>query len=144
MGTLLMVLVGGAAVVIGQGSLVVALAFGGAVLVLVYALGHLCGAHFNPAITLAFAASGHFPWRRVPGYVAAQLLGALAACLLLLPLGPIAPLVAQGVLTGWSAFAVEAAATFLLAFVIIAVATDERAAPAVAGLAIGADRKSVV
>lgn len=138
LGTFLLLLVGGAAVVTGQPALVVSLAFGGVVLVLVYALGHLSGAHFNPAITVAFALTRHFPWRRVGTYVAAQLAGALAACLLLTFLGPVDSLVARGTLPGSVAICVEALATFLLAFVIIAVATDRRSDPAVPGLAIGA------
>lgn len=49
------------------------------VLALIYTLGETSGAHLNPAVTMAFAARGHFPWRRVPAYVAAQLAGAIAA-----------------------------------------------------------------
>lgn len=137
MGTFLMLLVGGAAILTGQSGPLVALAFGGAITVMIYALGHVCGAHFNPSITLAFAATGHFPWPRVASYVAAQLAGAFAACLLLLSFAPVDPVVASGSLQGMPAFLVEVLATFLLAFVIIAVATDSRAAPGVAGLAIG-------
>ena len=44
----------------------------------VYAIGHISGGHINPAVTLALAVSGKFPWREVPGYVAAQLVGACA------------------------------------------------------------------
>ncbi|MHB8605576.1 MAG: MIP/aquaporin family protein [Thermoplasmatota archaeon] len=119
--------------------LVVALGFGITILVLVYALGHVSGAHFNPAMTLAFAVAGHFPWRRVPRYLAAQLAGGVAGALVaraVLP-GPaavthLAPQVA------WPAgILAETLATFLLAFVIVAVATDERAPRGAAGLAIG-------
>ena len=137
-GTFFLLLAGGAALAAGLAPPSVALAFGGAVLVLVAALGHASGAHLNPAITLAFAATGHFPWRRVPGYVLAQTLGALAACLLLRPLADPALLVAAGPLDGLPAAGVEAAATALLAFVILAVATDRRSALGVAPLAIGA------
>ena len=44
----------------------------------VYAIGHISGGHINPAVTLALAVSGKFPWREVPGYIAAQLVGAIA------------------------------------------------------------------
>jgi MIP family channel proteins len=136
-GTFFLMLIGGAAILAGQPGWLVALAFGGVVAVLVYALGHVSGAHFNPAVTLAFAATGHFPWRRVPAYVLAQLAGALLACVVLLGLGDLGPAVASGRLHGFPAFATETLATALLAFTIIAVATDRRAAPGVAGLAIG-------
>lgn len=140
-GAFFMVLAGGGAILAGADHLAVALAFGLAVAALVYALGHVSGAHLNPAITLAFAATGHFPWRLVPAYATAQVVGATAASLLLAALvpGPVDSLavgIAPGVgLAG--AVAVEALATAMLAFVILAVATDRRAAPAAAGLAIG-------
>src|ERR1700722_10219963 len=41
----------------------------------VYAIGHISGGHINPAVTLALAATGKFPWREVPGYMIAQLVG---------------------------------------------------------------------
>src|SRR5436190_3502978 len=61
----------------------VAISFGLVIMVMIYAVGHISGAHFNPAVTFAFALSRHFPWPRVGGYWAAQLLGALAAALVL-------------------------------------------------------------
>lgn len=123
----------------GLGTVGIALVFGFVVLAMVYALGHVSGAHLNPAITLGFAATGHFPWRRVPTYVLAQLVGAVAAAFLLRALlgrvgGNGATRLSVGV---WEGFVFEALATFLLAFVVIAVATDRRVAPGSAGLAIG-------
>lgn len=119
----------------------VALSFALVVTVLVYALGHVSGAHFNPAVSIAFAATGHFPWRRATTYVAAQVAGAtLAALALRALLGPVADVGATALAPGlaiWKAFAIEAAATFLLALVIIGVATDKRASAGAAGLAIG-------
>lgn len=53
------------------------------VLALIYTIGETSGAHLNPAVTIAFAARGHFPWARVPGYLAAQMTGAVAAAALL-------------------------------------------------------------
>ena len=53
------------------------------VMALIYTLGNLSGAHFNPVVTLAFALREDFPWRKVPGYWSAQLAGAVLAALLL-------------------------------------------------------------
>lgn len=105
---------------------------------MIFALGHVSGAHFNPAITLGFAVTGHLPWRRAAPYMLVQLTGAAAAVLLLRYLGPASLLVAHGSLVGFPATVVEALATFVLAFVIIAVATDERAPRMLAAVAIGA------
>lgn len=111
------------------------------VTVLVYALGHVCGAHFNPAITLAFAATGHFPRRRVLSYITAQLLGGIAGAAVLVALHggaarAAATHVAPGVGLGQALLA-EAVATFFLALVILSVATDHRAVKGAGGLAIG-------
>lgn len=129
------------AMVGGVGLVGIAFAFGLTIAVMVYAVAHVSGAHFNPAITLGFAATGHFPWRRAPTYIAAQLAGAAAAAgVLLVLLGPIADVGATVPLAEvavWKAAIVEALATALLAFVIVSVATDERVPDATAGLAIG-------
>src|ERR1700691_692515 len=61
----------------------VAFSFGLVIMVMIYAVGHISGAHFNAAVTFAFALSRHFPWARALGYWCAQLLGALAAAALL-------------------------------------------------------------
>lgn len=123
----------------GPGHVGIALTFGFTILAMVYALGHISGAHFNPAITLGFAATGHFPWRRVPTYIVAQLLGSAAAALSLRAiLGPVADVGATRLHVGVAqGFVLEVVATFFLAFVILAVASDRRAAPGSAGLAIG-------
>ncbi|HVU12062.1 MAG TPA: aquaporin, partial [Phototrophicaceae bacterium] len=55
----------------------VALTFGLIVLVMIAAVGHISGAHFNPAVTLAFALTRHFPWREVLFYIGGQLIGAV-------------------------------------------------------------------
>src|SRR5690349_22134964 len=55
----------------------ISLAFGTVVVATVYALGHISGNHINPAVTLGLAASGKFPWRQVPSYLAAQVVGAI-------------------------------------------------------------------
>lgn len=146
LGVFLLILMGCGAIMVNAesgalGHLGVSLVFGFTILLLVYALAPICGAHYNPAVTIAFAATGHFPWQRVPSYIAAQTLGATAAALVLrLLLGDSASLGATAVAPNISipaAFAWEFLATFVLALVIVGVATDRRAAPGSAGLAIG-------
>jgi MIP family channel proteins len=118
----------------------VGLVFGLVVAAMVYATGHLSGAHLNPAVTLGFVFARHFPVRRLVAYWLAQVAAAIsaAACLRLLfgdvarvgatvPVGPV-----------WQSFALEALLTFFLMFVIMAVATDTRAVGQAAALAIGA------
>src|SRR6478736_4488661 len=73
----------GQGVQLGIGFLGVALAFGLTVMTMAYAVGHVSGAHFNPAVTLGVAVAKRFPWRDVPGYVVAQLVGGLIAGLAL-------------------------------------------------------------
>jgi MIP family channel proteins len=120
----------------------VGLVFGLIIAAMIYATGHLSGAHLNPAVTLGFVLARHFPLRRLVGYWLAQLLGALAAsgCLRLL-LGNTAHLGATlpaGTGGAWQAFGFEVVLTFFLMFVIMAVATDTRAVGQAAALAIGA------
>jgi MIP family channel proteins len=122
------------------GSVGVALAFGLVIMVMVYATGHLSGAHINPAVTIAFTLTRHFPPRDAAAYVTAQLLGAAAGALCLLAvwtdqpasLGATVPAVGVG-----SAVLYEALLTAFLMFVIMAVATDTRAVGAGAAIAIG-------
>ncbi len=126
---------GGALGVVG-----ISLVFGLVIMVMVYATGHLSGAHINPAVTVAFTLTRHFPAREAVAYLAAQTAGATAAALVLLGvwtdkpahLGATIPTVAVG-----SAFLYEAILTALLMFVIMAVATDTRAVGAAAAIAIG-------
>jgi MIP family channel proteins len=70
----------------GAGLVGVALAHGIALMVIVYAWGHVSGAHVNPAVTVALAAAGRTPWRTAAGYIASQLTGAGVAGFLLLGL----------------------------------------------------------
>jgi MIP family channel proteins len=118
----------------------VELVFGLVVAAMIYATGHLSGAHLNPAVTLGFVLARHFPVGRMVGYWLAQLVGALAAALSLrLLLGDVAHLGAT-LPSGsvWQSFWLEALLTFFLMFVIMAVATDTRAVGQAAALAIGA------
>ena len=118
----------------------VALTFGLVIVVLIAALGHISGAHLNPAVTLAFALIRHFPWREVPLYAGAQLLGAAAGALTLQTLfGPVGALGAT--LPAGSAaqsLLLETLLTAVLMLVVTAVATDTRAVGQLAALAIGA------
>lgn len=127
------------------GAVGIALAFGLAVALAVAALGDVSGAHINPAVTIGLALTGHFPRRRVPRYVAAQVLGAIAAAALLrATLGNVADLGATRLsVSPGAGFAWEAVATFFLMLAVMAVATDPRAAkglaPAVVGGAVALD-----
>jgi MIP family channel proteins len=117
----------------------VAISFGLVIMAMIYAVGHISGAHFNPAVTFAFALSRHFPWSRAIAYWCAQVLGALVAALLLRgSLGNIAhvgatlPSGSQG-----QSFLWELVLSFFLMFVIMAVATDTLAVGEAAAIAIG-------
>ena len=124
----------------GLGAVGIALVFGLVIMVMVYATGHLSGAHINPAVTVAFTVTRHFPPRDAVIYVVAQLAGATAGALLLLAvwtgqpadLGATLPSVGTG-----SALLYETVLTAFLMFVIMAVATDTRAVGAAAAIAIG-------
>jgi MIP family channel proteins len=108
------------------------------VLGMIYALGHISAAHFNPAVTLGFAVARRFPWRYVPAYVLAELAGGIAAAALsaaLFGAGSGVHHPAEGPLL--RAVVVEAVLTFFLMLVILGVATDKRANGAVPGIAIG-------
>mgnify|MGYP003647038345 CR=1 FL=1 len=114
-------------------------AFGGAVAMMIYATGHISGAHFNPAVTLSFWITKRLPAKRVVAYIIAQILGAIAASF-------IHKLVFGGGHNFGSTFIqtsilggiiIEFLLSFVLMFVILSVATDSRAVGEMAGLAIG-------
>jgi aquaporin Z/aquaporin NIP len=128
------------------GSVAVPLAGGAALAATVAALGHVSGAHLNPAVTLALAANRRFPWAFVPAYVAAELAGAIIAAVTawalfggrartVADLGATRPV--QGV-GSWRAFGAEGVVSFILVLVVVSVATDRRVPPGVAALSIGA------
>jgi aquaporin NIP len=105
----------------------------------IYAVGHISGAHFNAAVTFAFALTRHFPWARAVAYWCAQLVGALAAAALLrASLGNVADVGAtQPAGSQGQAFVWELIMTALLMFIVLAVATDTRAVGEAAAIAIG-------
>lgn len=155
LGTFWLVLGGvGSAVLAGDkvGAAGVALAFGLSVLTAVYAIGHISGAHLNPAVTVGLAAGGRFAWRDVAPYVLAQLLGGILASAVILAL-------AQSSAVGYSAsigglgangfgehspggyslsgtILLEVVMTFFFLFIILGV-TSKRGFKSFAGVAIG-------
>jgi MIP family channel proteins len=122
------------------GSVGIAVAFGLAIMTMIYAVGHVSGAHLNPAVTFAFVASRHFRHRDALAYVPAQLAGAVVGAVVLrltwegtpADLGATVPSVGTG-----AAFTYEFVLTTFLMFVVMAVATDTRAVGAAAAIAIG-------
>ena len=128
------------------GSLAVPVAGGLALAIGVAGLGHIFGAHLNPAVTLGLAVSRRFPWAYVPGYVLAQFAGATAAAAVTWGLygdqaRSIAHLDATAPAAGVSAgrvLAAEAVVTLVLVLVVMAVATDSRVPRGIAAMAIGA------
>jgi aquaporin NIP len=143
-GTFALVFAGAGAVMVDAkthalGHVGVALTFGLVIMAMIYAVGHVSGAHFNGAVTFAFALTRHFPWRRAFAYWVAQLTGAVAAAALLRgSLGDVAhvgatlPSGSEG-----QSFLWELVLTVFLMFVILAVATDTRAVGEAAAIAIG-------
>lgn len=128
------------------GSLAVPVAAWLALTVLAASLGHISGAHVNPAVTLGLAANGRFPWGFALTYAIAQFVGAIAAAAVIWGLyGQRAKTMAglgatyppAGVSSG-IVFAAEVVITFVLVLVIVSVATDQRVPPGVASIAIGA------
>lgn len=143
-GTFALVVCGCGAIVVNSasgalGHVGVAASFGLVIMVMIAALGHVSGAHFNPAVTLAFAWIRHFPWREVPLYIAGQLVGAVAGALTLRVFfgttGRIGATLPAG--NAMQALGVEVLLTAVLMFVITSVATDTRAVGQLAALAIG-------
>ncbi|KAG6581382.1 Aquaporin NIP1-2 [Cucurbita argyrosperma subsp. argyrosperma] len=146
-GTYFLIFAGGASVVVNLSKDKVitfpgiAIVWGLAVMVMVYSVGHISGAHFNPAVTIAFATTKRFPWKQVPAYVIAQVLGSTLASGTL-------RLIFNGEQDHFSGtlpsdsylqtFVIEFIITFYLMFVVSGVATDNRAIGELAGLAVGA------
>jgi MIP family channel proteins len=122
------------------GAVGVSLVFGLVIMAMIYATGHISGAHFNPAVTVAFTVGRHFPRREAMVYIPTQLAAAAVAALTLrlvwegtpADLGATVPTVGSG-----AAVTYEFILTAFLMFVIMAVATDTRAVGAAAAIAVG-------
>ncbi|MEI6948054.1 aquaporin [Paraflavisolibacter sp. H34] len=146
LGTFALVFCGTGAIVINQesGGVVthvgVAMTFGFIVMAMIYTLGGISGAHLNPAVSIAFAVAGRFPWREVVPYALSQVAGALLASLTLRFLFPQNPLLGATLPAGTDlqSFVLEFLLTFFLMLVIINVATGSKEQGLFAGLAIGA------
>jgi len=145
LGTFLLVLVaagGGLLHAKGQISLAAAVVAPGLmVLAIILFMGAISGAHLNPVVSLAFAMRGDFPWRRLPGYIIVQLVGATLACLFLLAVfGNVehlgATLPGPGY-ANWQALLMEIALTAGLVSVILGTASAAQNVGAIAALGVG-------
>lgn len=145
LGTFCLVFAGTGAIVVDQstgGSIThagVALTFGLVVMAMIYTFGDVSGAHLNPAVSVAFALSGRFAPRDGPGYVVAQVLGALAASALLRVLFPGSSTLGATLPAGsaWQALVLEAVLTFILMLVILSVSSGPKERGIMAGIAVG-------
>lgn len=137
-GTFILVLAGTGVAIFGGNY---AFGFGFALIAVVFAIGHISGAHVNPAVSLGLAVVGRFPMSQVPHYIGSQVVGAILASLFLrLIHGNVNTLGATSVVEGYSllnGFLLELVATTVLVFVFVAVATDKRVQPVMFGLAVG-------
>jgi len=117
----------------------VAITFGLIVMGMIYAFGDISGAHMNPAVTIGFAYAKKFPWKEVPGYVLAQLIGAFLASGILFYLFPESETLGATLpgLSAMKVFIFEIILTFFLMVVIINVSTGSKEIGVVAGIAIG-------
>jgi Glycerol uptake facilitator and related permeases (Major Intrinsic Protein Family) len=121
---------------------VISLAFGTIVVATVYTFGYISGNHINPAVTLGLAVTGKFPWRDVPGYLIAQVLGAILGSFAIVGvLGMPASeaglgVAAYGDIPWIQAFTAEFVGTFILVFTVFGV-IHRKAAPGFAGIVIG-------
>ncbi|KAK4416426.1 putative aquaporin NIP-type [Sesamum alatum] len=110
------------------------------VMVMIYTVGHVSGAHFNPAVTLTFAIFRRFPWKDVPLYIIAQLMGSILASCTLASMFDVTKEAYFGTLPVGSnrqSLAIEIVISFLLMFVISGASTDNRAVGDMGGLAVG-------
>lgn len=121
-------------------SLGIGLVFGLIVLAMIYSIGHISGAHMNPAVTLGFVAVKKLALKEAPFYWTAQLIGALSASFMVKIIFSGHQLLGETIPSGSLAqsFALEVVLSFILLFVIMGVAHDERAEGLMAGVAVGA------
>ncbi|BCB27438.1 major intrinsic protein [Sulfurimicrobium lacus] len=146
-GTFLLVLVaaGGGVVAARSGGTVtpgmIVVAPGLMVMAIIYFMGTVSGAHLNPAVTLAFAVRRNFPWRRVPGYVLAQMIGGVAAVLFLRALfgtvGALGATVPGSGIGNGTALAMEVVLTTGLVNTILGTAAGARQIGANGAIAVG-------
>ncbi|MCH2525940.1 MAG: MIP family channel protein [Dehalococcoidia bacterium] len=144
-GTACLVFAGTGAIIINEvsggaiGHVGIALTFGMVVAAMIYSTGHISGAHINPAVTLGFAITKNFPWKEVPYYWVSQIIGAVLASgalsLMFGTIGNMGATVPYG--SDIQSLALEIILTFILMFVIMAMATDIRSVGGAAAVAIG-------
>ncbi len=117
----------------------IALTFGLVVMSLIYAFGEISGAHFNPAVTIAFTYAKKFPSKEMPIYIICQCIGAVLAAAILMLLFPENELLGVTLpkIDIWRAFLFELLLTFFLMLVIINVSTGAKEIGIMAGIAIG-------
>lgn len=145
LGTFTLVFAGTGAIVVNAwshgaiGHAGIALTFGLVVLAMIHTFGDVSGAHLNPAVTIGFATARRFPWREVPGFIAAQAAGAITASALLRMLFPGSASLGQTLPGGPSAqsFVFEVVLTAILMITILSVSTGAKEKGITAGIAIG-------
>ncbi|AXT59968.1 MIP family channel protein [Aquimarina sp. AD10] len=117
----------------------IAITWGLIVMAMIYAFGEISGAHFNPAVTIAFAYAKKFEWKEVPKYILAQCIGAVAASSILLFLFPDSEFLGGTIpsIDSSKAFVLELILTYFLMVVIINVSTGSKETGTMAGIAIG-------
>ncbi|XP_010274649.1 PREDICTED: probable aquaporin NIP-type [Nelumbo nucifera] len=118
----------------------ICITWGLVVMVMVYSVGHISGAHFNPAVTITFAIFRRFPWKQVPLYIVAQVFGSTLASGTLRLLFTVKAVDYFGTVpvgSNFQSLVVEIIITFLLMFVISGVSTDDRAIGELGGVAVG-------
>lgn len=145
-GTFVLVFIGCGAIVISHvypGTIThggISLAFGFAVMLMIYAVGNVSGAHFNPAVTIGFFLVKKFDKKEILPYIISQTLGGLTAMILIKLL--FNPTLVYGVTTPsvavWQAFVLETVFTFILMVVILNVSTGYKEKGIMAGVAVGA------
>jgi aquaporin Z len=112
------------------------------VLAIILFMGAVSGAHLNPAVTIAFAARKDFPWKRVPGYIVAQLVGSALACLLLATLfgkvGALGATVPAANISDWQALITEIILTSGLVSVILGTASGAQNLGPISAFGVGA------
>ncbi|HXN38334.1 MAG TPA: aquaporin [Solirubrobacteraceae bacterium] len=145
LGTFMLVLVAaGGGLLHGKGQISLAAAVvapGLMVMAIILFMGAVSGAHLNPVVSLAFALRGDFPWKRVPGYVVIQLIGATLACLFLYAVfgnvGHLGATLPGAGYANWQALLLEVALTGTLVSVILGTASAAQSVGAIAALGVG-------